>query len=175
MSILEHLTGESLLNKSKLLNKYPLLNNKGAVFVTLNIKETGKLRGCIGSILPQRSLLNDIIYNAKSAAFNDKRFDSVTINELDKLSIEISLLSKPQYINYENIEELKKRIIPGKHGVIIEKRMYRATFLPAVWEKLPDFDSFFNHLCRKAGLHENCLDCFPDIEIYTVKKFSDNG
>ncbi|HHH53893.1 MAG TPA: AmmeMemoRadiSam system protein A [Bacteroidetes bacterium] len=177
-AILEKFTGESYINKEYLLNKYPFLKENRAVFVTLNKRKGNKtipeLRGCIGSILPHRTLLEDLIHNAKAAAFDDPRFPPLGFDEFDDVSIEISILSIPQEVYYKDIDELRSIIIPGKHGVILKKNWNRATFLPDVWMKLPDFELFFAHLCKKAGLPDNCLVMYPEIEIYTVEKIEED-
>lgn len=176
-SILEVLEDKSLLNKELLSNSSPFLKEPRAVFVTLQIKdntsESFNLRGCMGSILPRKPLIDDLIYNAKSAAFHDPRFKKLTVEEFEKIHIEVSLLSIPQKIEYHKIDQLKDIIIPFKHGVILEKGFRRATFLPSVWEKLPEFDMFFDYLCRKAGMGKTCLDDNPNIKIYTAQKISE--
>jgi AmmeMemoRadiSam system protein A len=176
-AIIERLTGQKLLDIDNLTRKNPFLAEKRAVFITLNIKNKHnkfpQLRGCIGSILPHRSLINDIIHNAIAAAFDDPRFSPLSYDEIDKISIEVSILSIPEKIYYKNIKELKQIIIPFKHGVILKKDWKRSTFLPDVWQKLPEFDIFFAHLCQKAGLMKNCLELHPEIEIYTVEKIEE--
>ncbi len=176
-AILAKLTGNSIINKKELIKQYPVLKENRAVFVTLNKRRKNKafpeLRGCIGSILPHRTLLDDLIHNAKAAAFDDPRFPPLDIDEFDEISIEVSILSIPEKVYYRDIDELKRLIVPGKHGVILKKDWNRATFLPDVWKKLPEFEDFFAHLCKKAGLQENCLLFHPDIEIYTVEKIEE--
>ncbi len=177
LAIMEGLTGEKLIDRQVYLQKYPELAQKQAVFVTLNKKrEAGKptLRGCIGSIIPTRSLIDDVIYNAKAAAFNDPRFPPLSADEFKDIQIEISLLSIPEKLEYMDAEDLKQKIIPGKHGVILRLAGKQATFLPQVWEDLPDFKTFFEHLCLKAGLPEKCLEYHPEIWTYTVKKIEED-
>ncbi len=178
-AILEKLSGKPILNKEYLLEEYPVLKEKRAVFVTLNKRHKNKslpeLRGCIGSILPHRTLLDDIIYNARAAAFDDPRFPPLSRDEFDEIEIEISILSIPKKIHYKDTDELRQIIVPGKHGVILKKNWNRSTFLPDVWGKLPDFDLFFAHLCKKAGLYDNCLSTHPEIELYTVEKLTENN
>ena len=165
-AIQEKYTGQSLINNIEIIKQYPDLSEPGAVFIT--ITKDNQLRGCIGSIESYRSLLNDIKENSKSAAFNDPRFKPVELNELDEINIEISILSKPELINYESAEELKTKITPSIDGIILTQNYQRAVFLPQVWEKVSGFDEFFNHLCRKAGLSELCIDDIPKIEKFTV-------
>jgi len=157
------------IDKQKLIEKNPELKEKGAVFVTLH--KDNKLRGCIGSLVAHRSLLDDLISNAKSSAFKDPRFPPLRRDELEKIDIEISILSPYKQIFYKNIDDLKKKIRPNIDGVILKLGSYQATFLPQVWEDIPSFDSFFANLCQKAGIKvSGCLDRNPTIFIYQVKK-----
>ena len=176
-SILEELTGEKLIDKSYYLRKYPELAREQAVFVTINKRQAKPneevLRGCIGSLLPLRPLIDDVIYNAKAAAFQDPRFPPLSMEEFRQIRIEISVLSIPEKVEYRDADDLKNKIIPGKHGVVLQLSGRRATFLPQVWEQLPDFDLFFQHLCIKAGLPGNCLDFHPEISRYEVTIFEE--
>ena len=166
-AILENF-GEAKIDKEELLKKYPYLANEGAVFVTLNLN--GALRGCIGSLIAHRSLLEDIIHNAKAAAFDDPRFFPLSKSEFEKIDLELSLLSTPKRVEYEDIEDLKSKIEIGVDGIILKKGYNQATFLPQVWEELSNFEQFFAHLCKKAGLNPNCLQLHPEIYKYQVKK-----
>ncbi len=165
-AIEEELLGKSLIDKPGLIKLFPQLDEPGAVFVTLN--KNNQLRGCIGSIQPYRSLLDDIIGNAKSAAFHDPRFAPLTEKELPETTLEISILSNPEVVEYKTLKDLKKKLIPGTDGIILSSGAYRAVFLPQVWEQLPGFDLFFEHLCKKAGLPGNCLNNHPHIEKFQV-------
>ncbi len=156
------------LDKEELLKKHPKLQEKGAVFVTLTIDEN--LRGCVGSLIAHRTLLDDIIQNAKAAAFEDSRFAPLSKEEFQKIHIEISLLSIPKKLLYETKEDLKSKIKQGIDGVILKDGFNQATFLPQVWEQLPSFELFFAHLCQKAGMSEKCLENHPEIFVYQVKK-----
>ncbi len=167
-SIQEEFEQESLIDKNKIVSKHPELENLGASFVTLNLN--GKLRGCIGSLIAYRSLLDDIIHNAKAAAFSDPRFSKLTKKELDNVDIELSILTAPIDLIYKDFEDLETKLIPNKHGVILELDGRRATFLPQVWEQLPDFNSFMTHLIQKAGLNPSQLSSYPKIQIYEVEK-----
>lgn len=168
LAIKEEFDGKNLIDKSEILYSYPALSNNGAVFVTLQINS--QLRGCIGSLVATRSLLDDIIYHAKNAAFHDPRFLPLSEDEFSKVDIELSILSKPLKITYKDIEDLKQKIKPNIHGVILQKNSKSATFLPQVWEQLTSFDMFFSHLCQKAGLNQTCLEQKPEIFTYTVRK-----
>ncbi len=166
-AILENF-GEVKIDKEELLRNYPYLANEGAVFVTLN--QNGALRGCIGSLVAHRSLLEDIIHNAKAAAFDDPRFFPLSKSEFENIDLELSLLSAPKIVEYEDIEDLKSKIEIGVDGIILKKGYNQATFLPQVWEELSSFEQFFAHLCKKAGLNPNCLQLHPEIYKYQVKK-----
>ena len=170
-AISEKLFNETLINRDELTEKYPELAEKGAVFVTLN--KEGQLRGCIGSIEAHRPLIDDIIHNAQAAAFQDYRFTPVEAGEIDDISIEISLLTPPEKVEYNTAEELENILTPYKDGIILVKGFNRAVFLPQVWEKLPDFEMFFKHLCLKAGLSENCIYQHPEIYRFEVEIFEE--
>ncbi|MFO7810298.1 MAG: AmmeMemoRadiSam system protein A [Candidatus Delongbacteria bacterium] len=143
-----------------------------ASFVTL--KKNGELRGCIGSLEAYRPLYKDVIYNSVNSAFKDPRFDPVTVTEMDSITIEISALSERKEVHYNDYEELKKKIEPGRHGVFLTYSIHSSTFLPQVWEQLPEPDDFFNHLCMKAGLPPEFLKKNKvKIETYTVEKFEE--
>jgi AmmeMemoRadiSam system protein A len=175
-SILEKLSEDDIVDRQSILYDFSILNEIRASFVTLlkpDAFQIKQLRACIGTLYPHRSLLEDIVHNAKSAAFSDPRFEPVSLDELEQISIEVSVLSEPMNISYKNIEDLKAKIIPTKHGVIIKKGFNRAVFLPDVWDKLPDFHQFFEHLCRKAGLNTNCLNSLDQVEIFEVTKYSE--
>lgn len=127
----------------------PQLVEKGASFVTLTYR--GYLRGCIGSLEPTQSLVEDVREHAIDAAFNDYRFPPVQMKELNDLSIEISYLTVPVLLDYIDAEDLLNKIRPNIDGVVIRDGMRRATFLPQVWEKISDPEEFFEQLCMKMG------------------------
>ena len=149
------------------------MSEKRATFVTLN--EYGELRGCIGSLEPHRTLLDDLVSNAKAAAFHDPRFMPLDKSEFDKIEIEVSILSVPKLLEYDSIDDLKSKVKVGTDGIVLKHYGYQATFLPQVWEQLPTFELFFAHLCQKAGLAPNCLEEHPQIEIYQVEKIKEGG
>ncbi len=170
-AIAEGLYNRATIDREKIVLAYPELGEKGAVFVTLNLY--GGLRGCIGSLVAHRPLIDDLIDNARAAAFKDPRFIPLTLTEFDELEIEVSLLSAPRRLEYSSTADLKTKIRPGLDGVVLDLNGYRATFLPQVWEELPTFELFFNHLCHKAGLDGDCLEMHPKIEIYQVEKIKE--
>ncbi len=125
-----------------------VLTQFGASFVTL--KKDGNLRGCIGSIYPTKPLILDIIDNAKNAAFQDPRFEPLTLDEVNNLEVSVSILSGIERIHFKDERDLLSKIYP--HGIIIIERDKRAVYLPIVWEQLPDREIFLNSLKEKAGL-----------------------
>jgi len=166
-SILEEFEGKKLINRDELIREYPFLAEERATFVTLKID--GNLRGCIGSILPRMPLIDDVIYNAKQAAFADPRFPPLTPQEYEKIHIEVSILTIPKKLEYEDEMDLKRKIVPKRDGVILALADKQATFLPSVWEELPNFDMFFGHLCMKAGMSGDCLKYHPIIYTYQAE------
>ena len=126
------------------------LREQRATFVTL--KKDGALRGCIGSITAHRPLIGDVVANAYAAAFKDPRFSPLQEDELESLTLSISLLSKPMAMSFENEPDFIDQIRPGIDGLIIEDHGRRAVFLPQVWEDLPTKQQFLAHLKQKAGL-----------------------
>lgn len=128
----------------------PALQQPRATFVTL--EENGQLRGCIGSLEPRRPLAEDVVYNAFAAAFGDPRFLPVREDEVDRLKIHVSVLSPLEEIKADSEAELLAKIRPGVDGLVIEEGDLRGTFLPAVWQSLPDKKEFLRQLKVKAGL-----------------------
>ena len=121
-----------------------------ASFVTL--EKNGELRGCIGALEAYRPLAQDIVENAYAAAFEDPRFPPVREEELDKLEIHLSLLTPSEPLHFQSEQELIAQLRPGVDGLILAERGRRGTFLPSVWEQLPDPAQFLEHLKMKAGL-----------------------
>jgi len=126
---------------------------QGACFVTL-LKQ-GRLRGCIGTLDAYRPILEDVICNAYSAAMSDPRFPPVTSEELDQLELSISVLTDPQEIMVASESELRERLVPQVDGLILQDGSHRATYLPSVWEQLPDRADFIRELKLKAGLPQD--------------------
>ncbi|RLC68065.1 MAG: hypothetical protein DRI48_00615 [Chloroflexi bacterium] len=148
------------------------LRRDGASFVTLT--KNGQLRGCIGSLEMCRPLVLDVRDNAMGAALRDPRFPPVQPAELSNIRIEVSVLSQPQPLVYDGPEDLIAKLRPGVDGVVIEQGWNRATFLPQVWEKLPDPDQFLQRLCMKAYLPPDAYRS-PGLDVYTyqVEKFEE--
>ncbi len=132
----------------------PSFQVKRGVFVTLN--KRGMLRGCIGSLSGVETVVEGIKRHAVNAAFNDHRFPPLTSAELPDVSINISILTEPRDLQYEDADDLVRKLRPEIDGVILkEPDGGGATFLPQVWEQLPSPDLFLGHLCRKAGLTDD--------------------
>lgn len=130
---------------------YPsVMQQQAACFVTLN--RHGQLRGCIGHLAAQQELVADVAENAFSAAFNDPRFTGLRTEELDDLHIEISVLTPAEPMQFSSEADLLEQIQPGVDGLVLEDGFHRGTFLPSVWEQLPDKQDFWRHLKLKAGL-----------------------
>lgn len=147
------------------------LFQKGATFVTLT--QGGELRGCIGSLEAHRPLVEDLEHNARAAAFDDPRFPALSEAELPRTRVEVSILSKPEPLRFKDEADALAQLRPGVDGVILETGWHRATFLPQVWEQLPDPAEFMAHLKHKAGL---ALDYWSDdvrLSRYTVEKYKE--
>jgi uncharacterized protein len=127
----------------------PTLRAEGASFVTLTIG--GDLRGCIGALEPYQPLAEDVREHAVAAALEDYRFPRVQENELAKIEIEVSRLTVPVPLEYSDPDDLLAKLRPGVDGVILRDGFRRATFLPQVWEKIPDKAAFLANLCYKMG------------------------
>ena len=127
----------------------PALARHAATFVTLHAH--GELRGCIGSLEPVRPLRVDVRENALAAAFRDPRFPPLAVREFGAITVEVSLLSQPERLAVADEDELVRRLRRGVDGHILEHDGRRATFLPQVWESLPDPRDFVVSLKRKAG------------------------
>lgn len=128
----------------------PDLQQQLACFVTLH--KHGELRGCIGALEAYQPLINDVAEHAFAAAFQDPRFTALQQNEYDDITIDISVLGKPEPMHFESEADLLNQIRPGVDGLILEHDYNRGTFLPSVWEQLPDANEFLQHLKNKAGL-----------------------
>jgi AmmeMemoRadiSam system protein A len=148
----------------------PLLQEQGASFVTLTSR--GYLRGCVGALEPYQSLAEDVREHAIAAALQDYRFPPVQAEEINDIEIEISYLTHPEVLKYENPIELPKILRPSIDGVVIRDGMRRATFLPQVWEKIPDPEEFLEQLCMKMGSPANLWRRKKlDVMTYQVEEF----
>ena len=146
------------------------LSTPGASFVTLTIR--GMLRGCVGALEPYQSLANDVSEHAVAAGLQDFRFPPVRPEELSQIEIEISRLTMPQPLHYSTPESLLHSLRPGVDGVVLRDGMRKATFLPQVWEKLPDPVEFLEHLCAKMGADPGLWKRKKlDVSVYQVEEF----
>lgn len=142
----------------------------GASFVTLTIK--GELRGCIGALEPYQPLVDDVREHAVAAALEDYRFPQVQESELPQISIEVSRLTVPVPLEYTTPEDLLEKLHPGEDGVILRDGFRRATFLPQVWEKIPEKEAFLANLCYKMGASPNTWRRkHLEVLIYHVEEF----
>lgn len=149
----------------------PALNQKQPVFITL--KKLGRLRGCIGSLTGEDTIISGVIKNSVNAAFHDSRFPDLERGELEDLEIEISVLSELKPLVCKDGDELIAKLRPGIDGVRLKADNGRgATFLPQVWSQLPDPIMFMAQLCLKAGLPETAWTSGElEISTYQVQKF----
>ena len=142
-----------------------------ASFVSLKI--AGRLRGCIGTLVAHQALLPDVVANAFKAGFGDPRFGPLTLEELEKLNIEVSLLSFPRIMHFENEVDLVRQIRPDTDGLILQDEGRRGLFLPSVWEGIPKAEDFVRHLKRKAGFGVDHWSGGLKVFRYTTETFGE--
>lgn len=152
----------------------PALREPKACFVTLH--KHGELRGCTGVLVPRAPLALEVSRTAAQTALYDPRFEPVRPEEVPDLDIEISILTPPQHLKVDTPSQLPRLIRPGIDGVTLIKGPYRATFLPQVWQRVPDSEMFLSMLCQKMGLPASTWRLVSlDVETYQVEEFSDHG
>ncbi len=152
----------------------PNLIEYGSSFVTLTIHT--ELRGCIGALEAHQPLVEDVREHAIAAALQDPRFSPVEPAELNSIRLEISRLTAPQPLKYSSAEDLIKKLKPYVDGVILQNGRRRATFLPQVWEKIPDPQQFLERLCQKMGMDSSAWRHIPmDVLIYQVEDFAEKS
>ena len=148
------------------------LKRPGAAFVT--ITKNGQLRGCIGHLVAREPLIRSVEDNAIAAAFEDPRFFPLGKDEFKDIKIEVSVLTEPKPLKYKDADDLLSKLKPGIDGVIIKKGPYTATFLPQVWEQIPNKELFLEHLCLKAGLpSDEWKKGDLEVFIYKVQAFEE--
>lgn len=148
----------------------PALLSEGASFITLTVH--GNLRGCIGALEPYQPLAEDVREHAVAAALEDYRFPTVQAAELAGIKIEVSRLTVPESLEYTDADDLLARLRPGRDGVILRDGSRRATFLPQVWEKIPDPAGFLENLCYKMGAApDSWRRKHLEVLIYQVEEF----
>jgi len=154
-------------------HRTPALASPGASFVTL--RDGARLLGCIGTITPSRPLLDDVADNAVGAAFRDPRLPALTADEFARMSVHISVLTPLEPLAVDSLAELRAAVRPGADGLLIETGSHRGTFLPSVWEQLPDVDDFLVHLWRKAGLRPGSWPRGLRVSRYGSVEWGDDG
>jgi len=161
-TIYAHLNEEEFFPDKDTIEKY---KDKKASFVT--IYKNNKLRGCIGSLEARQELWKDVQENAINAGFHDPRFPPLTDDEFNDIKIEVSVLSTPKKLSAKNSKLLLDKI-HRKMGLILKKATHQATFLPQVWEEIPNKKDFLEHLSLKAGLDKDEWES-SEIWYYTVE------
>lgn len=149
----------------------PWLAAPGASFVTVEIHH--RLRGCIGTLEAYRPLGEDVVGNAVAAAFDDPRFEPLTAVEYPLIHVEVSVLSAPEPLQVGDESEALGRLRPGIDGVVLSYGNHRATYLPQVWDQLPDPEEFLARLKMKAGLPATFWDKGIHLSRYTVKSWKE--
>lgn len=168
-AIYKKLNGQSLVLD---VSEYdPAYRQAGASFVTLKINN--QLRGCIGSLEPERSLVEDVARNAEAAAFKDSRFAPLTLAEWDDLQIDISVLNPPEPMSFQSEQDLIRQLRPGVDGLVLRENFHRGTFLPSVWQQLPEPREFLRQLKRKAGLDPDYWSPAIQVQRYTTSTIAD--
>ena len=156
------------------LAQAPAFQQRCGTFVTL--KRNNQLRGCIGNLTGDRSVLEGIKHNAVQAAFHDPRFPPLTLDELKDLDVEVSILTRPKPLPYQNSQDLISKLRIHVDGVIIRKGSAAATFLPQVWQQLPQPELFMGRLCLKAGLSPDAWQRTPlEVMTYQVQHFHEKN
>lgn len=171
-AILSNFDNRYTLDTEKILQEHPFLKKKGAAFVTL--KYDKNLRGCIGSIVAHRTLYDDIVHNAISAAFCDPRFKPLHVDELSHINLEVSVLSEPTILEYKDFDDLCEKVQPKIDGLILKHGGCQGTFLPQVWEQLRTPKEFLEHLSMKAGADMSIYSQHPTIYRYGVAAIEEN-
>ena len=151
----------------------PWLQEDGACFVTL--RRGAELRGCIGTILPHRPLIEDLKANTLAAATRDPRFPPLAREELDLTTIQVALLSPLERMDVDSEADLLQQLRPGIDGLVLEFGPHRGTFLPSVWKELPDPARFVGQLKRKAGLGTDFWSPEMRIRRYSTQSWSEAG
>ena len=147
----------------------PWLDAPGAVFVTLTLDDD--LRGCVGSPHARRPLFEDVLDNAKAAAFSDPRFSPLTKDELPRTKLEVSVLSPMEKLEVDSEQALLAALRPGVDGLQLAWGSYRALFIPEMWNMVPDPKKFVWHLKRKAGMDPDAWMSGTRVHRFTAQAF----
>ena len=152
-------------------NRIGISGQKRATFVTLRIRE--ELRGCMGSVMPVRALVDDVVQNGYAAGFLDPRFGSVSADELKRIQINISVLNPLQELTFASEFDLVSSVRPRIDGMVIEEGHRRGILLPSVWEMIAEPQRFFRELKQKAGLPPDYWSSSLRVFRYTAESFSE--
>ena len=168
--VLERAVRREKLPPLELESLSPCLQAEGASFVTLT--KGGELRGCVGALEPYQPLAEDVREHTVAAALEDFRFPPVQPDELPQIEEEVSRLTRPVPLTYDGPEDLLAKLQPGLDGVVIRDGFRRATFLPQVWDKIPDKVDFLDQLCWKMGAEPDLWRRKKlEVLIYRVEEF----
>lgn len=149
----------------------PALQESRACFITLEMRGSGELRGCTGTLVARYPLIVEVAYSTYHTAFFDPRFRPVRAEEIPHIRIEISILTPSQSLVYQGADDLLRKLQPGIDGVTLSLGTQRATFLPQVWERLPQPADFLDALCHKMGVPPNTWRRGEmQVEVYTAIK-----
>lgn len=171
LTIARNAIGKHFGQEARAVVPHPELSRPAATFVTLT--QNGQLRGCIGSLEAYRALAADVAENAMAAAFHDPRFAPLSSDELPRTRVEVSLLECAQPLEFSDEADAICRLCPGIDGVILTHGSRRSTFLPQVWESLPDPRKFIEQLKLKAGLPADFWDENITLARYGVQKWKE--
>lgn len=163
--------GERLGQPAAASASHARLHEPGATFITLT--QQGNLRGCIGSLEAHRPLAQDVRENALAAAFRDPRFSPLAVEEFEFTSVEVSLLTPAVPLAFGSEADFMAQLRPGVDGIVFQYGRHRSTFLPQVWESLPEPQQFMQQLKRKAGLPPNFWHEEVSIARYEVTKWKE--
>ena len=149
-----------------------VLRQKRSSFVTLKCDR--RLRGCIGQLEAQEPLVQSVVRNAYAAAFSDPRFPPLCAVELPGVTISLSVLSEQEPLSFDSEQQLLQQLTPGRDGLVLQDRGKRGTFLPAVWENLPDPRDFLRELKNKAGLEPDHWSATLTVTRYATDTFAES-
>ena len=149
---------------------HPALREERGSFVTLKMND--RLRGCIGTLVAAKPLVLDVAHNAGAAAFKDHRFKPLTLPEYPMLDIHISVLSPALPLAVDSREDLISKLRPGVDGLILEDGQHRSTYLPSVWQQMPEPETFVSELRAKAGLPKQGWSDTIKVSVYTTEEFA---
>ena len=167
---MEHAVRGEKLSQLQIESLTPNLREQGASFVTLTIR--GQLRGCIGALEAFQPLADDVREHAVAAALEDPRFPPVSEDELNRIQVEVSRLTRPVPLEYKDAGDLLSKLRPHVDGVILRDGYHRATFLPQVWEKIPNPSEFLDNLCHKMGTSpDHWRRKHLEVLVYQVEEF----